>query len=91
MRQVLDPVVEYRLEGFDMFDAMVDAIREDTTKMLMTVEIRQGEDAPKRQQVAKPTGEGAAESVGVTDGATVATSVEDDADGVGVVASSALA
>ncbi len=55
-----DPVVEYRLEGFDMFDSMVDSIKEDTTKMLMTVEIKQGEDAPQRKQVANPTGMGGA-------------------------------
>ena len=51
-----DPVVEYRIEGFEMFDAMVESIREDTTKMLLTVEIRKEGDEPKRQQVAKPTG-----------------------------------
>ena len=53
-----DPVVEYRIEGFEMFDAMVESIREDTVKMLLTVELRTPE-APKREQVAKPTGEGA--------------------------------
>lgn len=55
-----DPVVEYRIEGFDMFDDMVEAIKEDTTKMLMTIEIKQQEGAPKRQQVAKPTRESGA-------------------------------
>ena len=35
-----DPVVEYRIEGFEMFDAMVESIREDTVKMLLTVELR---------------------------------------------------
>ncbi len=53
-----DPVVEYRVEGFNMFDQMVESIREDTTHMLMTYEIRT--EAPvQREQVAKPTGEGA--------------------------------
>ena len=56
-----DPVVEYRIEGFEMFDAMVESIREDTVKMLLTVELRTPE-APKREQVAKPTGEGAVPS-----------------------------
>ncbi|MBQ5327900.1 MAG: preprotein translocase subunit SecA [Oscillospiraceae bacterium] len=46
-----DPVVEYRIEGFDMFDQMIEAIREDTVKMLMTVRIR---TAPQREQVAVP-------------------------------------
>ena len=56
-----DPVVEYRIEGFEMFDAMVESIREDTVKMLLTVELRTPE-APKREQVAKPTGEGSVPS-----------------------------
>jgi len=46
-----DPVVEYRIEGFDMFDQMIEAIREDTVKMLMTVRIKA---APQREQVAVP-------------------------------------
>ena len=50
-----DPVVEYRIEGFDMFDEMVAAIREDTVKMLLTVRLRNPEEEPKREQVAKPT------------------------------------
>ena len=53
-----DPVVEYRIEGFDMFDQMVDSIRESSVKMLLTIEIRQAGAAPKREQVAKPAGEG---------------------------------
>ena len=53
-----DPVVEYRIEGFDMFAQMVDSIRESSVKMLLTIEIRQAGAAPKREQVAKPTGEG---------------------------------
>ena len=48
-----DPVVEYRLEGFEMFDAMIESIREDTVRMILTVQIRQKEE-PKREQVAKP-------------------------------------
>ena len=35
-----DPVVEYRLEGFDMFDSMIAAIRENTAKMMLTVRLR---------------------------------------------------
>ena len=53
-----DPVVEYRIEGFDMFDQMVDSIRESSIKMLLTIELRQAGTAPKREQVARPTGEG---------------------------------
>ena len=48
-----NPVIEYRYEGFEMFDAMVEAIREDTIRMLITVKLRKNE-APEREQVAKP-------------------------------------
>ena len=34
-----DPVVEYRIEGFDMFDEMVNEIREDTIRMLILAEV----------------------------------------------------
>ena len=47
-----DPVVEYRIEGFDMFDQMIEAIREDTVKMLLTVRVQA---RPQREQVAVPT------------------------------------
>ena len=30
-----DPIVDYRMEGFDMFDAMILSIREDTAKMML--------------------------------------------------------
>lgn len=46
-----NPVVEYRMEGFDMFDAMIDAIREDTVRMLFTIQVRKASPAPKREQV----------------------------------------
>ena len=49
-----DPVVMYRIEGFDMFDQMINAIREDTSHLMLTVQIRT-EEEPKREQVAKPT------------------------------------
>ena len=49
-----DPVVMYRLEGFDMFDQMVASIREDTARLMLTVQLRTQEE-PKREQVAKPT------------------------------------
>lgn len=50
-----DPVIEYRLEGFEMFDEMIASIREDTVKMLFMFQIRKEGEQPKREQVAKPT------------------------------------
>ncbi len=49
-----DPVVEYRVEGFDMFEAMIRTIRENTARMMLTIRLRTQEE-PKREQVAKPT------------------------------------
>ena len=56
-----DPVVEYRVEGFDMFEAMIRTIRENTARMMLTVRIRTQEE-PKREQVAKPTSTNADDS-----------------------------
>lgn len=47
-----NPVVEYRIEGFDMFDAMIASICEDTIRMLFTVKVKKQEE-PKREQVLK--------------------------------------
>ncbi len=58
-----DPVVMYRLEGFEMFDQMIASIREDTARLMLTVEIRSQEE-PKRVQVMKASatsGDGTAE------------------------------
>ena len=59
-----DPVVEYKREGFDMFDAMIDAIREDTMRMIFLAQVRTREE-PKREQVARETS-----AAGASDGTT---------------------
>ena len=51
-----DPVQEYRNEGFDMFNAMTESICEETTKMMLTLQVKKKEDV-ERKQVAKVTGE----------------------------------
>ena len=48
-----DPVVEYRLQGYDMFNDMTESIREETVKVLMHVRIEQ---KVEREQVAEVTG-----------------------------------
>ncbi len=58
-----NPVIEYRYEGFAMFDAMIEAIREETVRMLMTIRLVNNK-APEREQVAKP----AAPNAGAGDG-----------------------
>lgn len=64
-----DPVVEYRSEGFDMFDEMTRSIREDTVKLILTVRVASEEDV-KREQAAKVTSESGA-SDGSEKGRTV--------------------
>ena len=66
-----DPIVEYRIEGFAMFDEMIATIREDAVHMLLTIEVRQQNQEPKREQVAKPTGEGAPAQAGAKGAAPV--------------------
>ena len=53
-----DPVIEYKREGFDMFEAMNDAIKEEIVRRVFAVRIKTNEEI-KRQRVAKVTGEGA--------------------------------
>ena len=48
-----DPLVEYKMSGFDMFDAMTDGIREETVRLIMHVRV---ERKLEREQVAKVTG-----------------------------------
>ena len=59
-----DPVVQYRLEGFDMFDEMISDIKVDVTKILM--HIRQQAET-KRQETVKITG-AALEAIHSVDG-----------------------
>jgi preprotein translocase subunit SecA len=47
------PIVEYKFQGFEMFEAMTDSIQEETVKALMHVRIEQ---KVEREQVAKVTG-----------------------------------
>ena len=51
-----DPAVEYRLQGADMFDAMVEEIRDKTSRMILSVTVKTPE--VKRVQLAKPLAEG---------------------------------
>ncbi len=54
-----DPVVEYKNEGYEMFQAMVRAIREETIRRLFLVQLRPTQEV-RRERVAKETGTGAA-------------------------------
>ena len=48
-----DPLNEYKMAGYDMFNEMMASIREDTVKMMFRVK---GEKPEEREQVAKVTG-----------------------------------
>ncbi len=48
-----DPLVEYKMSGYDMFDGMIANIQEDTVRLLFHVRIEQ---KVEREQVAKVTG-----------------------------------
>ena len=48
-----DPRVEYKMRGFEMFDEMVEAIKEDTVRLMFSVRIEQNVE---REEVAKVTG-----------------------------------
>ena len=55
-----DPVVEYKFTGFDMFNDMKNAIREDTVKLILHARIEQ---KVEREEVAKVTGTNRDDSV----------------------------
>ncbi|MEA4854059.1 MAG: preprotein translocase subunit SecA [Christensenella sp.] len=64
-----DPINEYRIEGFDMFDAMVDAIREEAVYMLYHIKVQSKVEQHEAQEGkanldadGNPTGGGAQRS-----------------------------
>ena len=50
-----DPVIAYKEEGYEMFQAMIQAIREETIRRLFLVQVRPQQEI-KREKVAKETG-----------------------------------
>lgn len=52
-----DPVVEYRNEGYDMFNAMTESIRLETAKRVLSVTVRE-DSKPEREKVAEEQGTG---------------------------------
>ena len=51
-----NPVIEYRNEGYDMFNAMSQSIRDETARMMLPVKLVRQEDV-ERKQVAQITAE----------------------------------
>jgi len=54
-----DPVVAYKEEGFQMFESMIEAIREETIRRMFLAQLRPAQEV-KREKVAKETGTAAA-------------------------------
>ncbi|MBR3909197.1 MAG: preprotein translocase subunit SecA [Clostridia bacterium] len=52
-----DPVIEYRNDSYDMFEAMTNTIREQTARLVLSVRVRKDEEV-KREKVAKETNAG---------------------------------
>ncbi len=55
-----DPLVEYKMSGYEMFDEMTSGIQEDTVRLLMHVKI---EEKAEREEVAQVTGTNKDESL----------------------------
>ena len=68
-----DPKVEYKREGYEMFEGMVNAIQEETVRRLFLVQVKRDEEV-KRERVAKVTGES-----GASDGTVKAQPKRNDA------------
>ena len=60
-----DPVTEYKEEGYKMFQAMIQAIKEETIRRMFLVQLRPTQEV-KREKVAKETG-----AAGAADGSSV--------------------
>ena len=54
-----DPVIAYKEEGYEMFQAMIQAIREETVRRMFLVQVRTNQEV-KRERVARETGTAAA-------------------------------
>jgi preprotein translocase subunit SecA len=48
-----DPVIEYKFEGFSMFEEMINAIQEEAVKIILNIKLKENSQI-KREQVAKP-------------------------------------
>ena len=57
-----DPVVEYKMAGFDMFNEMIASIKEETARIMFHIKLKPKEEV-KREQVAKVTGTNKDDSV----------------------------
>ena len=59
-----DPVVEYKFEGFEMFEEMIRSIQQDSIRMILRMRVDREHGAPKREKVAEPVTASHGDSVG---------------------------
>ncbi|MBQ8525535.1 MAG: preprotein translocase subunit SecA [Clostridia bacterium] len=60
-----DPVIEYKEEGYAMYEAMLASINEDVVRLIFNVRVNTNTQV-QREQVAKPTGESGGSDSGET-------------------------
>ncbi|MEI6131225.1 MAG: preprotein translocase subunit SecA [Bacillota bacterium] len=59
-----DPVIEYKFEGFEMFEAMINSISDDAVNYLLKLKVDIDEEEIKREKVVEITSEGFADEEG---------------------------
>lgn len=59
-----DPLSEYKIEGFGMFEEMMGRVREDTVRTLFLVQVAEDDNLPKRRQQNFSLTRGAVENTG---------------------------
>ena len=65
-----DPLSEYKIEGFGMFEEMMNRVRENTVRTLFQVQVSEGESLPGRRQQRYSLGRGSLEEKGSPGGET---------------------
>ncbi len=59
-----DPVIEYKFEGFEMFETMINSISDDAVNYLLKLRVDVEEESVKRERVVEVTSEGFASEEG---------------------------
>ncbi len=71
-----DPVVEYRVEGFDMFDQMVENIQDDVTRMILSARVRKVQSADEFHRMIHREADQTAKNLGMKGGVKPTTRVK---------------
>ncbi|MDT7802804.1 MAG: preprotein translocase subunit SecA [Actinomycetota bacterium] len=63
-----DPLIEYQREGFDMFRAMLDSLKEEAVGFLFNLQVERAEAPPAEDATALPAGVGTGNGQAVPEG-----------------------